>query len=403
MKIQSKKSYLHIGTILLSGAAIMLGTTSISTNANAQNNRPALIITDDPLPAELKSRVYNHPIQGPQIDANQVSGSTYYNDGMETVVGRKINELRDEFFILQSTVADLAERLAYIEQEGQNLSASYYADIATIYTQLQIGTTPGNPRLVEKLTNARSSVETLGDNIANLNNIAVEVTQSASMAAFLLESTEAAYTLSGAIEEDHIKLAQLEDAISSIVVVIDRMLKNVNDDITRTVTYLNTERDNLRTLSMAINSGDLFGRSLSRRLYSNAAPANPKQVTSLGQHAPVSYQVQREGQPYNPDLSESRPLVKIRFDRSNVAYEQPLYQAVNEAMGRYPNARFALVAVHPSKGNAAQVAIESTKARRNAEKVLRSLSQMGLSMEQINLSYAPSDNVPSNEVHLYIQ
>lgn len=70
------------------------------------------------------------------------------------------------------------------------------------------------------------------------------------------------------------RLAQIEDAVNNSVVVIDRMLNNVNDDITRTMAYLSTERNNLRTLSMAINSGDLFGRSLANRQFEKAPGAN---------------------------------------------------------------------------------------------------------------------------------
>ncbi|MEZ5919436.1 MAG: hypothetical protein R3D66_05910 [Alphaproteobacteria bacterium] len=46
-------------------------------------------------------------------------------------------------------------------------------------------------------------------------------------------------------------------------------------------------------------------------------------------------------------------------------------------MDRYPDARFDLVAVTPTGGNAAEVTNESTRARRNAERVLRTLTQMG--------------------------
>jgi hypothetical protein len=95
--------------------------------------------------------------------------------------------------------------------------------------------------------------------------------------------------------------------------------------------------------------------------------------------------------------------VKIRFDRPDVSYEQPVYSAVNEALRRYPDARFELVAVHPSNGNPAETAIESAQARRDAEKVLRSLTQMGLSLDRIDLSYMPSADAATDEVHLYVR
>ena len=104
-----------------------------------------------------------------------------------------------------------------------------------------------------------------------------------------------------------------------------------------------------------------------------------------------------------PSISNPRPLVKIRFDKANVNYQQPVYMALDEAMAKYPNARFELVAVYPTQGNAAQVAIESTKSRRNAEKVLRAMTQMGLPMDKVDISYSSSASVTDNEVHIYVR
>ena len=102
-------------------------------------------------------------------------------------------------------------------------------------------------------------------------------------------------------------------------------------------------------------------------------------------------------------LDSPRPLVKIRFNQPDVDYEQPVYTAVNEALERYPNAQFDLVAVSPTSGNAAEKAIESTRARRNAEKVLRTMTQLGLSLDRVALSQSESPDAQSSEVHIYIR
>jgi hypothetical protein len=101
--------------------------------------------------------------------------------------------------------------------------------------------------------------------------------------------------------------------------------------------------------------------------------------------------------------SSPRPLAKIKFDKANIDYEQPIYMAVQEALQRYPNARFELIAVHPTSGNPAQAAIESTRARRNAERVLRTLTQMGVSLDQVDLSNSASPEAQTSEVHLYVR
>lgn len=392
------------------GAALLLGlgTTAGSTVAYAATDSSPLIITNAPLPSELRNKVYSKPSRAPVVDPSQLTGANYFGTGGETVVGRKVSELRGELFNLQGQVANLSERMASLQAEGQQQATEYYASVATISTQLQSGTTPGNPRLVEKLSTARDSLEELSGHVASLNELAVNISNAASMASFLLESSRAAYSLSGGVEEDHVRLAQVEDAVNNTVVVIERLLNNVNDDITRTVAYLNTERDNLRTLSLAINTGDLFGKNLANRPFSRAQQANftPQASSDFGagaDMAPMNGPMtppppQGAGIPGGP-----RPLVKIRFDNPNVSYEQPVYMAVNEALTRYPNAKFELVAVHPSAGNAAEVAIESTRARRNAERVLRSLTEMGLPLDRVDLSYSPSPEATTNEVHLYIR
>ncbi|MCB9991563.1 MAG: hypothetical protein H6867_09355 [Rhodospirillales bacterium] len=333
------------------------------------------------------------------------------------MVGRKVDDLRGELFQLQGAVAALSEALATYELNGQNQAATYYASIATISTQLQSGTTPGNPRLINKLNTARQKLEELSGNIADLNDLAVKISGAASMASFLLESARATYGLTGAIEEDHVRLAQLEDAVNNTVIVIERLLNNVNDDITRTTAYLATERHNLRAMALAINTGDMFGKSLSNRPFSNVQQASfaPVASSAYGGYmeppapspldddfvAPTSFPA--PAAPVTALPGGPRPLVKIRFDRPDVSYEQPVYMAVNEALNRYPHARFELVAVHPSMGNAAEVAIESTRSRRNAERVLRTLTEMGLAMDQIELSYTPSSEATTNEVHLYVR
>ena len=99
---------------------------------------------------------------------------------------------------------------------------------------------------------------------------------------------------------------------------------------------------------------------------------------------------------------QKRDKIDAKY-KADVNYEQPVYMAMTEAMEKYPDSRFEVVAVHPGQGNAAQVAIESTKSRRNAEKVLRTLTQMGLPMDKVDVSYAASTDARTSEVHIYIR
>ncbi len=374
--------------------ALMLALSVIASPAAAQTNvpgkTPALVITNQPLPAALAGQVYSTPTQTRPIQPTDLMDSYYAPTN--TLVSKKIGDIHHELASLQSDISKLSSRLVQLQKDGQSQSAEYYASVATINTQLQSGTTPGNPRLIQRLATAQSSLDKLAMNVADLNQLSVEIANTASVSSFLLESTRSTYGLTGAVEEDHVQLAQLEDSINNTVVIIDRVQNNVNDDITRTSSYLTTERNNLRTLSLAISSGDLFGKSLANRPFSSSA-----RQTATVQEAMVANPAAAPA-PTNP-----RPLVKIRFDKSDVNYEQPVYMAMTEAMEKYPEARFELVAVHPGAGNAAQVAIETTRSRRNAESVLRTLTQMGLPMDKVDVSYAASSDARSSEVHIYIR
>jgi hypothetical protein len=385
---------------LLLCAGVVSIVSLAASGAMAQvdmKKRPSLVITSQSMPGNTASPspLYAGPTRTPDISASQISGNAYYQP-TQTIVAQKVNELKSDLFALQGRVGNLSGQLKGLQQRSLSQSAEYNASVATINTQLQSGTTPGNPRLVQKLQVAQGNLEKLSQNVADLNSMAVEAANAASMGSFLLEACRSAYGLSGAVEEDHAALSQVEDQVNTTIVTIDRLLNEVNDAITRTAAYLSAERGNIRTLSLAVTNGDYYGTSLASRPFSSAPvmqPASyaPAAGAPMGMPAPAAV-------PGSP-----RPLVKIKFDQPNVDYQQAVYMAVNEAMQKYPNARFELVAVNPSAGNAAQVAIESTRARRNAETVLRSLSQMGIDVNRIDLSTMQSAEAKSNEVHIYIR
>ncbi len=301
-----------------------------------------------------------------------------------TFVGKKAVELRAELRRLQANVSKNNGDLQTVRGKTVQDSQRYHGAVSAINARLQVGTTPGNPVLVEQFNQALSDLKQIGDDISDMNVLTTNVTADSTLAAFLAENTRAAFRLSGAIDEDHQQLSILEDEVNRTVVLIDRLLKELSEDIQRQTNYVSTERSNLNTLSAAVKSGELMGISLANRALTAATAGTSNRGATSN------------------SLVGRRPLVVIRFDRSNVAYDQALYNAVSRTLESRPNATFQLVAVAPASGGAARVALTSNKARRNAENVLRSLQRMGLPPQRIAVSARTSQAAQSNEVHLYL-
>ncbi|MEG3617174.1 hypothetical protein V5T82_01780 [Magnetovibrio sp. PR-2] len=300
-----------------------------------------------------------------------------------TFVGRKVIELRSELQRLQEQVSTHNGQLQTLRADMIASAQNYHGTVAAVNSRLQVGTTPGNPILVQQFNGAQVSLDNLNVGIASMNKLATAVAGMSTMSSYLSESTAAAFGVSGAVDEDHRQLAILQDEVDQTVVLIDRLLKETTEDIRRQSNYVATERSNLNTLAAGIKTGEIFGASLSNVAKTAAGP---------GAIA---------GKPM--DTSGRRPLVVIRFDREKVPYQQALYNAVGKVLERRPNAAFDLVAVAPASGGPARVALNSTKARRHAEDVLRALTEMGLPPARVAVSGKTLNAAQSNEVHLYLR
>ena len=303
-----------------------------------------------------------------------------------TVVGTKVEGLREELRQLQASVAQHNAHLQQLRAKMVQDSQGYHGTVAAINARLQVGTTPGNPILVQQLNSARSEIDRLGTDIGEMNRLGTMVSEDSTKSGFMSESARAAFRLSGAVDEDHRQLAILEDEVNRTVVLIDRLLKEVAEDVRRQTNYVATERSNLNLLSTGVISGEIYGASLVNRAMLAAAGANGAPLAM----APA-------------DTTGRRPLVIIRFDRANVPFQQALYNAVSRVLERRPEAGFDLVSVAPANGGPARVALNSNKARRHAEGVLRSLIEMGLPPGRVAVSAKTSDTARINEVHLYLR
>lgn len=301
-----------------------------------------------------------------------------------TEVGRRVDRLRDDLSRLQTSVGNDNSELQALRQQAIADAVRYQELVARIQARLQVGTTPGNPELVAAWTEAQLTLDKIADSVGQMAALSNKAANDSALAAFILELVRATYGLTGAVDEDHRQLAVLEDETNRTVVLIDRLLNELNEDIARQTNYVSRERSDITVLSVAVKNGELFGTSLANRAFGTAAPLRGSANTVGG-------------------LTNRRPLVVIRFDRPNVPYQEPLFTAVSEALNRRPGSVFDVVSIVPQQGTPAQVALNANQARRNAEQVVQSLSEMGLPSDRLSLSSTSSGDVANNEVHIYVR
>ena len=302
-----------------------------------------------------------------------------------TFVGKKVSELRGELGRLQTNISSQNGELQKLRAQLVGNSQRYHGTIAAVNARLQVGTTPGNPILVQQFKSAQSDLDSLAQDVAAMNGLQNSISNSATMSSYLIEAAKASFAISGAIDEDHLQLAILEDEVNRTDVLIDRLFKEVTNDVRRQTNYVSTERANLNLMSAGIKAGEIFGGSLL-----NVAMAGSAGGTQITAGAPVS-------------TDGRRPLLVVRFDRNEVPYRQALYNTVSRVLEKRPEAVFDLVAVAPTSGGQARVALNSNKARRHAENILRALTEMGLPPARVALAAKTEATARTSEVHLYLR
>lgn len=305
-----------------------------------------------------------------------------------TYVGLKIVELRDGFRRLQGDVASQNQVSTNAQSQNTLAAREYNGLVAGINARLQVGTTPGNPNLVRQWNEAKTTLEKINGDIATLTNLSNDITNSAGLAAFLLDATRASYTIYGAVDADHQQLRALEDEIKRTIVNVNRLQGEVAEQIDRQNNFYATQRRTMAALQLAIKNGEFYGDAM-------GATVDPNM---LGMMEPAAAPMA-----HTSSVKKKGPaLVTILFDKENVSYERSLFNAVNKILDKNKAARFQLEALAPGNGVKAEAAMHAGTVRRHAENVRQSLSSMGIPMNRVNIVTGVDKNIKAPTVNLYV-
>ncbi|MCP4329879.1 MAG: hypothetical protein GY791_15745 [Alphaproteobacteria bacterium] len=310
---------------------------------------------------------------GPIVASQLPSGSA-----TGTIVGARVAELQRELAQLQRSVASDNGELQQLRGQSAKNGQSYNSSVSDVRSRLQVGTTPGNPEVIALWNKAQNRLDSVNADIGPMTNLASKINNDVTVSSFLLDSIRASFNLAGGVDADHRNLEKLENAATESLQQASQMQAAINGEITQQAAYVSSERQNMTSLAMAIDKGHFLNAPGNGRSFAGTAGGGGNQVASV---------------------AERRPLVMIRFDRADVQYEEPLFSAANQALQRFPNAQFDLVAVAPA---GASPAVQES-SRRNAEKVMRSLTNMGVPANRVTMSAAASPTVATEEVHIFVR
>src|SRR3546814_2699060 len=130
---------------------------------------------------------------------------------------------------LQQSIGSQNQQLQELRARAVQNANAYHGSVGAISARLQVGTTPGNPILVQQWNTAQTQLEQVSADLAQMNSLSNDVAANAALSSYLLEATRASFGISGAVDEDHRQLAIPEDEVNRTTVLIDRQIGRAHD------------------------------------------------------------------------------------------------------------------------------------------------------------------------------
>ena len=146
--------------------------------------------------------------QGSQAAAPKLGTGNFQPEGVTpgqptgTAVGQRIEAMRGDLTKLQASVSAQNQTLQALRAQSIQDAVAYHQSVSIINAKLEVGTTPGNPILVQQWNDAQGRLEKVNNSLGAMNKLANDVASNAAMSNYLLESTRAAFGISGAVDED---------------------------------------------------------------------------------------------------------------------------------------------------------------------------------------------------------
>ena len=201
--------------------------------------------------------------RGGGSSAGGATSASTTQTGTQTV-RQRVQQLRADQNALGAGIAKQNDMLNQTRSQMASDSQAYMSLVNAVTSRLQAGTTPGNPELVAQWNEAQTKLDAVTMGLGQLNSLASQVTTQASVAGYLVDNVRATYAVGGAVEDDHRQLRGIESDTTRSIQDVDRLIGDLNTEISRQNGFLARERSNLAQLSYGINVGRLGNPGMQR-------------------------------------------------------------------------------------------------------------------------------------------
>ena len=287
-----------------------------------------------------------------------------------TFVGQRVTAFRQELNLISQAQKSNERELEKINTNISNNANLYQKTVSNVETKLQAGTTPGNPNMYAMLQQAQGNVQTMFANANALENLSAKTSDTLTSVTYLENAISAAFSISGAVDEDHKQLRELQNEAMTIAQKAAALNENVSGAANfqqQSAIQASQEIDGLRE---SVKSGSNTGAVVSRPVIMHRTT---KPVVS----------------------SQVKPLFSVRFADKNVDYKEGLSTAIKSALNRKPNTVFEIVAVSNSKTKA--------EAQEHAARIFNEVVSMGANAGSINLNAKVNEKSTVSEVQIFVK
>lgn len=385
-----KLSFLSLSIALLSGCAFSNDSLFPESSTSAETKSTV---------TSGSSRVSNKNANLPNLGTSNFA-PIHVSQGQSTgtFVGQKVISFRSELTSLQESIRKHNEDLQKIRTAAVTSATKYSDSVNLIETKLQAGTTPGNPYVVAALQSAQASVQGLNEEAILLNQLSTRVASDVVTTSYIMNSIQTAYTISGAVDEDHTQLKALQADAEKTNTILSNILNEINSDYARQQQYISSANQTIDSLAGPVRVGSFNGG------FVRNVPTTPVQVSPMndniyiGSNSSFSKPAETSQSPVSTGFS-SKPLFVAKFNNDSVDYRSGLNNAIKSGLNAKPDMMFDIVAVTPVNGNSK----DRANARNHATEVFEAVVKQGVDPENVSLSAKSSASAESSEVHIYIK